>query len=82
MNESRPMKTIFKSEQILADLTRRIQSGEFGPKGEKIPSERDLGKQYGCSQVTMNKITAMIVTQGILTRRQGSGTYVAVHPKK
>lgn len=45
--------------------------------GEALPSERDLCALMGASRVTVRKAIALLIDEGMLSRRQGSGTYVA-----
>ncbi|MEM9797166.1 MAG: GntR family transcriptional regulator [Pseudomonadota bacterium] len=63
--------------RILTDLTARISAGELAP-GQMLPSEADLGAAYGASQGTARKALSMLVDRGILDRRQGRGTFVAI----
>ncbi len=60
----------------LADvLTRRIASGEWSPD-TPLPSETALATSYGVSVGTMRKAMEQLVEEGLLERRQGSGTFV------
>jgi GntR family transcriptional regulator len=56
-------------------LTRRITAGEWAPD-EAIPAESGLAEAYGVSLGTMRKALQQLVDEGLLERRQGSGTYV------
>ena len=44
--------------------------------GDALPSERDLCEIMGASRVTVRKATELLIEEGLLSRRQGSGTYV------
>lgn len=44
--------------------------------GDKIPSERDLAKQYGCNFLTVRKALALLVEEGRIEKRTGAGTFV------
>jgi len=46
-------------------------------EGDVIPSEQALVKQFGVSRMTVNRAVRELTADQILTRRQGSGTYVA-----
>ncbi|WGH78549.1 GntR family transcriptional regulator [Jannaschia ovalis] len=63
--------------RILADLTDRIARGDLSP-GQMLPSETEIGAQYGASQGTARKALSLLEARGILERRQGRGTFVAV----
>ena len=56
-------------------LTRRIASGEWSPDAP-LPSESALATAYGVSVGTMRKAMQQLVDDGLLERRQGSGTFV------
>lgn len=45
-------------------------------EGERIPSEREIARQFGVSQMTVNRAIQELVREGVLVRRVGSGTYV------
>jgi GntR family transcriptional regulator len=47
--------------------------------GEALPPERELGEMTGVSRVTVRKAIELLMKEGMLSRRQGSGTYVAPH---
>ena len=47
--------------------------------GERLPSEPELAAQLGVSRATLREAMRTFETQGMLRRRQGSGTYVT-HP--
>jgi len=45
--------------------------------GEAMPPERQLAEQFGVSRLTLRKALERLEAQGLVRRRQGSGTYVA-----
>jgi GntR family transcriptional regulator len=45
--------------------------------GEALPSERDLSAVTSLSRVTMRRAIETLLREGVLSRRHGSGTYVA-----
>jgi GntR family transcriptional regulator len=61
--------------QLAHKLRHQIANGEIG-EGEALPSERDLCSITGASRVTVRKAIALLIEEGLLSRRQGSGTYV------
>ncbi len=56
-------------------LAARIARGEWTAK-EPIPSEARLAQEYGLSVGTVRKGVDGLVNEGLLERRQGSGTFV------
>lgn len=61
----------------LADVLRvGIQNGRL-EQAEVLPSERDLASLLSVSRVTVRKAINLLVSEGLLVQRQGSGTYIA-----
>lgn len=56
-------------------LTARIAKGEWTPD-QPIPSEARLAKEFDVSVGTVRKAVDGLVSEGLLERRQGSGTFV------
>lgn len=57
-------------------IADRIETGEWQP-GDRVPSEVELVKQFGVSRTTVRLALADLANQGLLTRLQGRGTFVA-----
>jgi GntR family transcriptional regulator len=57
-------------------LQKKIQSGEYA-EGSLIPSERELGDSLGISRMTVRQALNQLVTEGLLYREKGRGTFVA-----
>lgn len=49
------------------------------PIGSRLPSERHLAEYFTVSRMTLRQAITLLVEEGILERRIGSGTYVASH---
>jgi GntR family transcriptional regulator len=43
---------------------------------DALPAERDLAEEFGVSRITVRKAIDGLVNEGLLMRRQGSGTFV------
>ncbi len=65
-------------QRIKDYLLAQIQAGHW-KEGDAIPSEQELAKQFGVSRMTVNRAVRELSSEQILTRVQGSGTYVAQH---
>lgn len=72
-----------KSKHVLLSewIKTNISNGSFLP-GDKIPSEHDLASQFQYSRQTVRQAIGNLVAEGILSREQGSGTYVNTSIKK
>lgn len=64
--------------QVKAVVLGRISDGKWLP-GNAIPTEHELARELGVSQGTVRKALDALSAEGVLVRRQGSGTYVAEH---
>ncbi|MBN1482459.1 GntR family transcriptional regulator [candidate division KSB1 bacterium] len=62
--------------QIKDDIFKDIESGKF-MAGERLPAERLLAEKYGVTRMTIRQAIKLLVDQGFLQARQGSGTYIA-----
>ncbi|HRY11196.1 MAG TPA: GntR family transcriptional regulator [Candidatus Nanopelagicales bacterium] len=68
-------------DEIANDLRRRILEGEFGGPGDRIPTLSELMAEYEVAGVqTMRQAQAVLVEEGVLEPRHGSGTYIARLP--
>jgi len=63
----------FPFQRLQADLAKLI---EATAPGQRLLNEPDLAKQMGVSRATLREAMRTFETQGIIRRRQGSGTYV------
>lgn len=70
-------QTIPLYRQVRETIIARIVSGELRA-GAMLPSEADLGAELGVSQGTVRKALVELERTGVLERRQGRGTFVAV----
>jgi GntR family transcriptional regulator len=64
--------------QVKSALLRLLESGQLGP-GETLPNETQIAKALQVSIGTLRKAVDELVHEHILVRRQGKGTFVALH---
>ncbi len=63
----------FPFQRLQADLATLIAKSKAG---ERLPSEPTLAKKLGVSRATLREAMRSFEAQGLLRRRQGSGTFV------
>jgi|SRR5690625_911153 len=63
--------------QLKKKIKDKILNREYT---EKIPSERELMKEYYVSRSTVRQSISQLVQEGILEIKRGKGTFVAVKP--
>jgi DNA-binding GntR family transcriptional regulator len=61
--------------RIQSDIAESIAAGEYA-LGERIPSETALAERYGVTRMTVRQAISALIAKGLVTRKQGSGTYV------
>src|ERR1700683_1329228 len=58
-------------------LRKRIETGELQP-GDAVPSERELARSHEVSLMTARHAVAEMEREGLVDRRRGAGTFVAL----
>jgi GntR family transcriptional regulator len=67
--------------QLQRALRSAISAGVLAPD-DALPPERDLADEYAISRITVRKALDGLVSEGLLIRRQGAGTFVAARVEK
>ncbi|MGH3647698.1 MAG: GntR family transcriptional regulator [Micromonosporaceae bacterium] len=67
--------------RIAADLRRQITSGDL-PPGARLPSEAALMQSYGVSNTIVKNVRQILVSEGLVEARKGSGVYVIDEPRR
>ena len=62
--------------ELKKTILKHIESGDY-PPGRAIPSERALAEEAGISRMTVRHAITDLVSQGVLFRQQGRGTFVS-----
>lgn len=79
INDVRPDQPRYR--QIYSQLRERIHEGRY-PLGSNLPTEVELCAEFGVSRYTVREALRRLVEQGMLARRQGSGSAViSVEPQ-
>ncbi len=71
-----PHTAIPKYYQLATILQGKIEAGEWAPRSP-IPSERQLETIYNVSRPTIRQSIEYLITQGLLYREHGRGTFVS-----
>lgn len=66
---------MFKYEMIAKDLQEKIETGVYQAE-ERLPQEAELCKIYDASRITIRQAMELLVYNGLIVRRRGSGSYV------
>ncbi|NQD79760.1 GntR family transcriptional regulator [Pseudomonas sp. CrR14] len=62
-------------QRLREEMLAKIAAGEWSP-GAPIPTEAELTKLYGVAIGTVRKAVDTLVSEGLLLRSQGRGTFV------
>jgi GntR family transcriptional regulator len=68
-------------QQLQRALREAIERRLLGPD-DALPAERDLATEFSVSRITVRKAIDGLVNEGLLVRRQGSGTFVCARVEK
>jgi GntR family transcriptional regulator len=68
-------------QQLQRALRRAIESRVLAPD-DALPPERELASDFSVSRITVRKAIDGLVSEGMLVRRQGSGTFVRARVEK
>lgn len=68
-------------KQLQRALRVAIERRVLGPE-DALPPERDLAADFKVSRITVRKAIDVLVSEGLLIRRQGSGTFVCTRVEK
>ncbi len=69
------MSEQLKYREIYTDIRDKINKGEY-KLNEKLPDGDTLATYYECSKLTVKKALDILVQEGMIVRRRGSGTFV------
>lgn len=68
------------SQRIADELRARIVSGELG-EGDRLPSLPEIVRIYGVANSTAQAAVRILVNEGLVVSRTGSGTFVRARPQ-
>jgi GntR family transcriptional regulator len=68
-------------QQLHRALRTAIANKQLAPDAA-LPPERDIAHDLGVSRITVRKALDALVGEGLVTRRQGAGTFVAARVEK
>lgn len=64
-------------QKIYKQLSDEISSGIYTP-GSKVPSEKELSKQFDVSRITSKRALEKLVEDGLIERVPGKGSFVRI----
>jgi GntR family transcriptional regulator len=64
--------------EVTTNLRQAIQDGPLSSQRE-LPTEPELARQLGVSRGTLRQAIAILEQEGLLSRRQGLGTFIVPH---
>lgn len=77
MNSFPQERTLFES--VAAKLRTRIVAGEWASDA-RLPTEKELAAQFAVGLNTLRRAIELLVREGLVVRRQGSGTFATPQP--
>ncbi|HEY9550280.1 MAG TPA: GntR family transcriptional regulator [Kiloniellaceae bacterium] len=67
--------------QLSTLMRRRISVGEW-PQDMRLPALEELMQEFGVARVTVRQALALLEGEGLVTRKQGRGTFVTGSPEE
>ncbi|HAQ0802936.1 TPA: GntR family transcriptional regulator, partial [Enterococcus faecium] len=64
-----------KYKEIALALKERIVEGKY-QEGSKLPEQESLAREFKTSRVTIRKAIQLLIDEGLLYTRRGSGTFI------
>lgn len=64
-----------KYEQVAEEIKSRIFNGQYKVK-EQLPLEKEICDEFAVSKMTVKKALDILVTEGYIIKRRGSGSFV------
>ena len=68
----RPLNLVSQVEQV---LRKALAEGQF--PSHRLPTEKELGEQFGVSRETVRRATESLQRDGLLVKYRSKGTFVA-----
>src|SRR5690242_1877043 len=68
-----------KYAQVIDEIQRRIESGEY-PPGSLLPSEHQLSAEFGTARPTVVRALRVLRQDGWIETQQGKGSFVRGRP--
>ncbi|MFC1406524.1 MULTISPECIES: LacI family DNA-binding transcriptional regulator [Streptacidiphilus] len=68
-----------KFRELAAQLREQIRDGSW-PPGSRMPTELELARSSGTSVSTVRRAVDDLVSEGLVSRRQGAGTFIRAAP--
>ena len=79
--KTRPVQRVSISDDIVQQVMKQISGGHLRP-GQRLPSERELCKQFNAGRSSLREALRCLSIMGVLTARVGEGTSVAINGNK
>ncbi|MDQ0457854.1 FadR/GntR family transcriptional regulator [Rhizobium paknamense] len=70
----------FENSNLALDRLRELFARETPEAGSKLPTERNLADMLGVSRRAIRRALEVLEAEGLVWRRQGSGTFAGARP--
>lgn len=65
----------YKYKVVADELREQIKNGKYAP-GELMPDQNQIAKDFGTTRITVHKALQLLMVEGMVYSKRGSGTYV------
>lgn len=65
----------YKYKAVADEIRQQIKTGKYSP-GELMPDQNQIARDFGTTRVTIHKALQLLMIEGMIYSKRGSGTYV------
>lgn len=73
------MPVVAPYRRVADTMRRKLERGEYGPPGSRLPTLAEISQAEGVSRSTVRRATVILAGEGHIDLVAGYGMFVATH---